>query len=160
MFRLAAVAISLAGAGTAINAAYSENRAETAEKLFSASRTSANFAAQAAQRNEPTKARAANRSAKALEATALSVLLIARRLNPDARLDAWRAQLLSDTEPARSNATLRRLTREEPENALLWILRFQVELQTGRRENARTSYERARELDSQLPRRPAALRTR
>ena len=127
---------------------------------FLESRRSANFAAEAAQRNEPKKARAANRYARASESRALELLRGAHALNPDTRLDAWEAQLLYDTEPARSNATLQRLTREEPENALLWILRFQVELRTGRREAARASYERALELDSQLPRRPAALRER
>jgi len=150
----------LAGAGAAVIAAFSENRAETAQKLFLESRTTANFAAREAQSNEPTKARAGNRFARTLESKALGFLRGAHALNPDTRLDAWEAQLLYDTEPARSNTTLQRLTREEPENALLWILRFQVELRTGRQEAARASYERALELDSQLPRRPAALRER
>jgi len=150
----------LAGAGTALIAAFSENRAETAQKLFLESRTATNFAARAAQGGDPRKARAANRSARVLESQALGFLRGAHALNPDTRIDAWEAQLLYDTEPARSNARLQRLTREEPENALLWILRFQVELGTGRRKAARASYERARELDSQLPRRQPAPRER
>ena len=160
VFRLAAVALSLAGAGTAFIAALSENRAETAEMLFLQSRTLANVAARAAQSNEPAKARAANRSARTLESKALGLLRGAHALNPDTRIDAWEAQLLYETQPARSNATLRRVTREEPENALLWVLRSQVELRTGRPKAARASYERARELDSQLPRRRPAPRER
>jgi len=150
----------LAGAGTAVIAAFSENRAETAQKLFLESRAARNFAAQAAQSNDPKKARAANRSARVLESQSLGLLRGAHALNPDTRIAAWEAQLLYDTEPARSNATLQRLTSEEPESALLWILRFQVELRTGRGEAARASYERARELDSQLPRRQPAPRER
>ncbi len=128
--------------------------------LFLESRASANFAARAARSNEPAKARAANRSARVLESKVLGLLRGAHALNPDTRIDAWEAQLLYGTEPARSNATMQRLTGEEPENALLWILRFQVELGTGRLEAARASYERALELDSQLPRRRPAPRER
>lgn len=75
----------------------------------------------------------------------------ARPLNPDSEIDVSRALFLRKLRP-QAEAILRTAIRREPDNVRLWLALTQVRVRDGRHGAARRSYERARELDPQLPR--------
>ena len=81
-------------------------------------------------------------------------------LNPDSRRELGIAGVLVRRgRGAEAEAVLREALRREPENALLWVGLARVLVTTGRRAAAERSYDRARSLNTQIPRQglPAPL---
>ena len=75
-----------------------------------------------------------------------------RPLNPDsARETGGAAFLLRHGQPQRAEQWLRRALRSEPENARVWLTLARLQVARGQDAAAHRSYERARQLDSQLP---------
>ena len=76
-------------------------------------------------------------------------------LNPDVRRYTGKAWFLA-YQGDRSGAedSMRVAARKEPENAFVWLEWTRMRLWLGRRRAAVSTYARAKELDSQLPRTP------
>ena len=82
------------------------------------------------------------------------------RLNPDSRRDLGIAGVLVRRgRGAEAEAVLREALRREPENALLWVGLARVQVTAGKPAAAERSYDRARSLNTQIPRQglPAPL---
>jgi Flp pilus assembly protein TadD len=81
-------------------------------------------------------------------------------LNPDSRRELGLAGVLVRRgRGPEAEAVLRRAIAREPENVYLWVGLARVQVTTGRPAAAERSYDRARELNAQIPRRglPAPL---
>lgn len=76
-------------------------------------------------------------------------------LHPDTRADIAKAvYALVHRDTGHALEYARDGTRREPENAVLWVSLARIQEDVGERQQARTSYARAKALDSQLPRTP------
>lgn len=76
-------------------------------------------------------------------------------LNPDVRRYTGKAWFLAYRgDRAGAEAQMREASRQEPENAFVWLEWTRMRLWLGRRDAAEQAYARAKALDSQLPRGP------
>lgn len=75
------------------------------------------------------------------------------KLNPDTRRELGLAGVyVRRGQGPEAEAVLRDAIRREPENVYLWAGLARVQVTTGRRAVAERSYDRARELNTQIPR--------